>query len=273
VLSESPTDDHKPVARALGLSLPSRVEHTEVFSLQVYPYASVYLGAEGMLGGDARDRVAGFWRALGLVPPAEPDHLAALLGLYASLIDAKAPSHARTALLWEHLLTWMPVMADTLLRTTSGGYSQWAEQLLDVLLEEAEANPYEGPPPLHLRMAPPPPEFERDPEEAVNGILAPVRTGMVLTRADLARGAHQMGLGLRQGERRFVLRALLAQDAPATFAWLAEHAGATASRMRRLETNLNVIALYWRKRADAAAGLLQRCSAAAGEVVANAARA
>ena len=52
----------------------------------------VYLGAEGMLGGAARDRVAGFWRALGLVPPAEPDHLAALLGLAAALADASATS-------------------------------------------------------------------------------------------------------------------------------------------------------------------------------------
>ena len=83
-------------------------------SSSCYPYASVYLGAEGMLGGEARDRVAGFWRALGLVPPAEPDHLAALLGLYAALADAEeprrtsrpaaAPAQARRALLHEHLL-------------------------------------------------------------------------------------------------------------------------------------------------------------------------
>ena len=33
---------------------------------QRYPHASVYLGPEGMLGGEARDRIEGFRRALGL---------------------------------------------------------------------------------------------------------------------------------------------------------------------------------------------------------------
>ena len=43
-----------------------------------------------MLGGEARDRIAGFWRALGLVPPPEPDHLAVMLGLYAGQPGARA---------------------------------------------------------------------------------------------------------------------------------------------------------------------------------------
>jgi sulfite exporter TauE/SafE len=43
-----------------------------------------------MLGGAARERVAGFWRAVGLVPPPEPDHLAALLGLAAGVSTCMA---------------------------------------------------------------------------------------------------------------------------------------------------------------------------------------
>src|SRR3989440_3401199 len=64
---------------------PSLSEYTETFVFQLYPYASVYLGAEGMLGGEARDRVAGFLSALGLAPPHEPDHLSTLLATYAQL--------------------------------------------------------------------------------------------------------------------------------------------------------------------------------------------
>lgn len=45
-------------------------------------YASVYLGPDGALGGEGTDRAAGFWRAIGITPPAEPDHLTALLSLY-----------------------------------------------------------------------------------------------------------------------------------------------------------------------------------------------
>ena len=51
---------------ALGWTGPGNAEHTEVFVLNCPPYASVYLGAEGGLGGEGTDRVAGFWRALGL---------------------------------------------------------------------------------------------------------------------------------------------------------------------------------------------------------------
>src|SRR6266545_2894193 len=85
-LCEAPQPEHAAVARALGLAPPRAVDFAGVFMLQVYPYASVHLGDEGMLGGEAGDRVAGFWRALRLVPPAEPDHLASLLGLYAALM-------------------------------------------------------------------------------------------------------------------------------------------------------------------------------------------
>ena len=62
------------------------------------------------------------WRAsgapLGREVPGEPDHLSALLGLYAGLADAEARESAgagrilrresRKALLWEHLLSWLP---------------------------------------------------------------------------------------------------------------------------------------------------------------------
>ena len=64
---------------------PSASEYTETFVFQLYPYASVYLGAEGMMGGEARDRVAGFLSALGHAPPHEPDHLSTLLATYAQL--------------------------------------------------------------------------------------------------------------------------------------------------------------------------------------------
>src|SRR3954470_18741780 len=79
------------VAEALGLGeTPGASAYTGVFVFQLYPYASVYVGDEGMLGGEARDRVAGFLAALGLEGhPPEPDHLAALLGAYASLCAAE----------------------------------------------------------------------------------------------------------------------------------------------------------------------------------------
>ena len=81
VLAEAPNSGTGSVAAAIGLPAPTPDDYTDAFVFQLYPYASVYLGAEGMIGGEARDRIAGFWRALRLTPPAEPDHLTALLGL------------------------------------------------------------------------------------------------------------------------------------------------------------------------------------------------
>jgi len=101
-LAESPGPGQARIASTLGLpGTADPPEHTELFALQLYPYASVYVGAEGMLGGEARDRVAGFWRALRRVPPHEPDHLTVLLALYAALAEQERddPDRARR-LLW-----------------------------------------------------------------------------------------------------------------------------------------------------------------------------
>src|ERR1043165_2886137 len=118
LFAEPPRQESAHVAQALELGeLPAESEYTETFLFQLYPYASVYLGAEGMMGGEARDLVAGFWRALGLVPPAEPDHLSLMLALYAELAGREEHErgaslkerwrHARAAFLWEHLLSWL----------------------------------------------------------------------------------------------------------------------------------------------------------------------
>src|SRR5947199_340698 len=131
VLAEPPAGPE--IARIAGLldlgESPSASEYTETFVFQLYPYASVYLGAEGMLGGEAR---------------------------------ACGPA--------------------------------------DVL-------------PLHLREAPP----VSDPrvataDEFSQSLIAPARSGFILTRADLARAARALGTGVRAGERKFVLKTLLGQD-------------------------------------------------------------
>src|SRR5690606_33271053 len=117
-LAERPGPAHERIAAALDLpGRPDAAEYTALFGLQLYPYASVYLGTEGMLGGEARDRVAGFWSAIGEMPPSEPDHLTVLLAQLATiaereeLVDDIAGKrilrHARAAFFWEHLGSWV----------------------------------------------------------------------------------------------------------------------------------------------------------------------
>jgi TorA maturation chaperone TorD len=263
VVSEGATPAHRRVAASLGVTTDPAA-HTDLFCFQLPPYASIHLGAEGMLGGEAADRAAGFWRALGLGPPAEPDHLAALIGLYAALIEAEAGEadparrrlrgEARRALLWEHLLVWVPGYARAAARVAGAAYRPWAEALLAALLAEAAAVPGRpGPLPLQLRQAPAAAAPSDDGLDAYLGrLLAPVRSGMVITRRDLAGAARDLGLGLRMGERRFVLSALVAQDPPAVFGWLASHARTWAEEHGRLVGSLGPVAAFWRTRAEEA---------------------
>jgi len=288
-LSETPRPELQPAADALDLGpLPSRAAHGELFLFQLYPHASVYLGGEGMMGGEAADRIAGFWRALGQTPPAEPDHVAVMLGLQARLGELERQAadlaarerwrHARAAFLWEHLLCWLPIFLAKLGDLGGGGgqgqagesggpaqpadpfYVRWGALLGGALRAEAASLPLpEGPErlPLHLRAAPGGVDPRRDgPEGFLASLLTPARTGMVLARADLARAARDLELGLRLGERRVVLRAMLDQDARPVLGWLAGEAAGWAGRHLPEAHVSPSLAAWWRERAAATARLL-----------------
>jgi len=276
-LCEAPDPAHARLAVALGLpGHPDPGDHTELFVLQLVPYASVYLSQDGMLGGETADRVAGFWRALHLTPPPEPDHLAALLGLYAAIAEHELaePDPARTilwhqarrALLWEHLLTWLPPYTAAAAHVAGSFYAGWA-RLLDAALR-AEAAVLSAPPTpaLHLRERPAPPDPDEGPDSFVRALLAPARSGLLLTRADLTRAARRNGVGLRMGERAFVLRTMLSQDPAATLAWLATEADRWAERHQAAEPVLGGVARAWRTRAETSRAALTRAQRTATEV-------
>lgn len=265
------------VAEALGLgTVPGASAYTDLFVFQLYPYASVYVGAEGMLGGEARDRVAGFLAALGHDVPAEPDHLALLLGAYAGLCEAERTEGdarrrervrgARRALLWEHLLSWLPVYLDKVGRVGPTFYRRWAETLRAALDAEAAELGMAAGLPLHLREAPALSDPRAsEPEEFLKTLLAPARSGLVLVRDDLARAARELGAGVRAGERLFALRSLVGQDAAGTLAWLAREAeGWHALHLRRRPAH-GAVAEWWAARAASTAKLLRELKSEAGD--------
>lgn len=279
VMAEPPTREARLVAEALELGeSPSAEEYTELFIFQLYPYASVYLGAEGMMGGLARETIAGFWRALGQMPPAEVDHLSVMLALYARLGELEdeedEPSarralwrNARKAFLWEHLLSWLPVYLSKLAELASPVYRKWGEILLKALLAEAESLGSQESLPLHLReaLALIDPRENDAAGEFRQSILTPARFGGILTRADLTRGARKVGVGLRMGERQFILKMLLAQDAPGIFDWLVEEAAVWQKRHQGYRETLGAISGVWEKRAKEAASLLEELKLAAAQ--------
>jgi TorA maturation chaperone TorD len=274
VLAEPPTVNGARVAEALELGeLPTADEYTELFIFQLYPYASVYLGAEGMIGGEARDRVAGFWRALGQMPPAEPDHLSVMLALYARLVELETGESdagrreswrsARKAFLWEHLLSWLPtVYLAKFFSLATPFYNRWGTLLMRALLEEARLVGQQERLSLHLREA----QGLIDPrsngvEDFLQSILTPVRSGMILTRADLTRAARKLGLSVRMGERKFILKSLFAQDANGIFDWLINEATLCGQRHHNYPGALEEIAKAWEEKTEAATALLEELKA------------
>jgi hypothetical protein len=239
-VASSPPPLCHPAAAGLGLPAPTPADHTGVFVLSAPPHAAIYLGAEGQLGGEALDRVAGFWRALGLAPPPDSDNLGTLLMLYAELGDAEAAAHselargqlrrAREALLWEHLWSWAPSYLTAVSRLDTPTLGQWARLTLRALSREARQAAAPADLPLAVRAAPAP----LSAIGAVHGgagdiglldaLLAPVRSAIVLTREDLREAAAAAGVGCRLGERRYTLAAMLGQDAAATLSWLSDFA-------------------------------------------------
>lgn len=241
---------------------PSRTDHTELFVLELPPYASIYLGEEGWMGGRARRIIAGFWRAVGRRPPDEPDHLAALLALYSELAEevdgepdrravarSTMAKEARRALFEEHLAPWVFVYLREV-EAVSGSkvYRAWAETLYHYLLGELAELGRASRRAVHLRQTAsvPDPRGERGGDDFLAALLTPVRSGAIVTRSGLRRVAAGR-LGMRAGERLYALRHLVAQDACATFERLAGYyeaagelhdalaplAGATASELGR----------------------------------------
>ncbi len=269
-LAEPPRPETERIARVLGLPLPRADDYTELFVIQLAPYASVYLGGDGMIGGEARDRVLGFWHALGRTPPAEPDHLASLLGLYAALADREAvgsaaaqrAGHARRALLWEHLSSWLPLYLKKVREIGGGPYATWARLLGETLVSEESRASLSLPLPLHLREAPDLPDPESAPLGGILGaLLAPVTSGILITQRDIDRLARDLDLGLRRGERRFALRALFDQDAGRVLGLLERHASFHVEPRPR-----GAIARFWSERAAGTVRFLATMRLAAEQV-------
>jgi Nitrate reductase delta subunit len=263
---------------ALGLPSPSRGEHTVAFAINCPPYAPLYLGAGGGIGGDAADRVAGFWRVIGIAPPAEPDHLTALLSLYASLGEAGTDSatsatadaltRARHTLFWEHIWPWVPGYLDAVARLRSPSLAAWALVARRALLGERRTQPGSWLP-LALRDAPPPVAADGSLGDFLTGLTAPARCGFILTRDCLAAGSEAAGTGFLIGERRFTLSAMLEQRPAETLGWLSCEAARWSRRHARQRPGdhaaaepADIVQQWWARRADHTQRVLRTAAAA-----------
>ena len=273
-LSERPTPELQRVADSVEAgSLPPIAEHTEIFSLQLRPYASIYLSDDGRLGGEAKDRIAGFWRVLGLEPPRECDHLAVLLAFYAGLRarEQEAPSssarercaHLRTSFLYEHLLSWAPPFLLKLDALGSAFYSRWAWLLAAALQADAEQSETPTTLSLHMRSTTPlPAAADLDRESLVALLTTPARSGLLLTRADLTSAARHLGLAGRIGERAFMLKAMFSQRPEDVLSWFSSFLRQELNQ-RRAQQAWGDLLSEWTTRLEATLALIDATRKAA----------
>ena len=135
--------------------------------------------------------------------------------------------------------------------------SAWAELTLETLLQEATEIDPPDVLPLAMRAAPAGLQPSDSFDALLDAMVTPVRSGIILTRRDLGRTAAALGVGYRQGERRYTLKAMLEQDKPATVRWLACHARCWSKQHRAADCGWSCDPSgWWSARAEAAAEVL-----------------
>lgn len=256
----------QPINAALGLPAWDRADHTRLFVLDLPPYASIHLDPQGKIGGDAADRVAGLWRALTLDPPADADHLASLCNLYAELGHAaeqcrteparRRLEHARHVLLAEHMTPWLPAYLAAIDTYPPG--QPWARLTMAALRQESRSHPAPPVPAPALRHAPPPLVDPFSLDELLDTLTSPIRSGMIITHTDLQHAAKALGIGVRRGERRYSLRAMLDHDPAPTLTWLADHARRWAAIHRQGRPLHPASSQWWAQRTSQTATTLER---------------
>lgn len=201
--------------------------HQGIFGFNVFPYQSVFLGEDGLLAGAESERVRAAHRAAGYTPGAaagDPDHLAHELALLSFLCGAEADAHAdglagmagtartrQAAFLADHLLWWLPLFAHAVARHGDGFYAALAALTWDLAADHWQdvGGAADG-----ARWAPdeagdaPQPSAD-EARQITARLLLPVRSGLFLSREELAHCARQAGLPHGLGDRRQMLATLL----------------------------------------------------------------
>ncbi len=205
--------------------------HQGLFGFQVFPYQSVFLGEDGLLGGRESERVRAAHRAAGYAPGAaadDPDHLAHELALLSFLCGAEADAHAdgraemaavarrqQAAVLGDHLLWWLPLFVPAVARQGDGFYAALAGLTWALVVDHWQEVDGAA---AGTRWAPGGADDADAANEPAAGdaarqigahLLRPVRSGLFVSRADLARCARQAGLPHGFGDRRQMVATLL----------------------------------------------------------------
>ncbi len=191
-------------------------DHHELFGLQVFPYAGVYLDPRRLTGGAAADAALAAYRDGGFSPDlssASADHLGAELGFLAHLSHATAETGAELSALergfLDQVLTWLPPFVSAAAAHPRSLWTQLAELVMELCsAHRSELGGVPAPPSL-----PPAPDPLADSETGVRRLVdflvTPVHSGVLLSRSELSRVGRRQSLPRGFGSRELTLANLL----------------------------------------------------------------
>ena len=209
---------------ALGIDRSECEAINALLVSELPPFASIYLSLDGNIGGESQAEIAGFYRAISVKVPPNPDYLSSMLYLLGQIIQkeaefsdgetprSKAIEIAKLTLLQQHLAPWLVpylLRADQIAGTSA---SVWITLTLDLITSILELS--EGPFSQQI--------INDDPDqgqiesfansvEFIDWITSPRLSGVIVAPSDLANIAKSLGLAARIGRKRFVLDGLFQQ--------------------------------------------------------------
>jgi len=210
------TDNVLPVVRAipdLASLVPesfdedeAAADHYALFSLEVFPYASVFLGAEGRLGGSTTHVVQQHYAQTGfqaIFDRESADHLAHELALLAFLsgaeteaLEAGKRSEAERmrrrmqAFMDGHLLWWLPAFVQAVQQQAYPFYAALGGFTLEVVLDHRAALGEGGCFSESLVLEEPPDLLEKEKtglKDIAAYLTTPTWSGFFLSRSDITR--------------------------------------------------------------------------------------
>jgi len=123
-------------------------EHYQLFIHNVFPYETIFLGDDGLLGGTITEKVAAFYRRIGFQSASDEsaDHISSELEAMAYLCFAELDAvedhiphqihrihQLQRRLLDEHLLRWLPAFVIAVEQQTHTVYTEIVRQSFDLV--------------------------------------------------------------------------------------------------------------------------------------------
>lgn len=189
----------------------ARVEFTRLFTMSVYPYASIFLDYPAALDGDSTARAEQFYERTGFQVRDEwmlgaSDALGAELECLAYLLE-QGNEPLGQEFLNDHLLTWAPVCCSAIERNANSDlYRILARSTRDLLFEMADQSPK----PIKWDLWQP----GLDPEDldlysVLDYLTTPSRCGLFISKQEVLAIGQQLEIPIGFGDRGLMMSSLL----------------------------------------------------------------